>query len=92
VNILSVIVFGLAILTSASCMVLLFRGYARRRVRLLLWSGLCFVALTLNNITVFLDLVAFPEIDFRVLRLIASLVGCGFLLYAFIWDSETNRG
>jgi hypothetical protein len=60
---------SLAALTSASCTWLLFRAYAASEVRLLLWSGLCFVFLTLNNVLLFLDLVVFPDIDFRPYRL-----------------------
>jgi hypothetical protein len=78
----------LAALTSLACMVLLFRGYAATGVRLLLWSALCFVCLTLNNALLFFDLVVFPHIDLRVYRLAASLAGVLFLLYGFIWEAE----
>ena len=43
------LVYVLCALTSIACAVLLLRGYFRTRVRLLLWSGLCFVGLALNN-------------------------------------------
>ena len=59
------------------------------RSRLLLWSTLCFVGLTLNNILLFFDLVVFPtELDLRPWRLAAALVGLAFLLYGFIFESE----
>lgn len=82
------ILASLAALTSLACMVFLFRGYAASGVRLLLWSALCFVFLSLNNILLFLDLVVFPEIDLRPYRLGAALVGVLFLLYGFIWEAE----
>jgi hypothetical protein len=78
----------LAAVTSLACTVLLFRGYLQRRVRLLLWSALCFVGLTINNIVLVFDLVIFVAIDLRPLRLTAALVGMLFLLYAFIWESD----
>jgi hypothetical protein len=78
----------LAVLTSAGCMLLLFRAYAATGLRLLLWSALCFVCLSLNNVFLFLDLVVFPDIDFRLYRLLAALLGLGFLLYGFIWEAE----
>ncbi|HZR68808.1 MAG TPA: DUF5985 family protein [Burkholderiales bacterium] len=78
----------LAVLTSLACTVLLFRSYLDNRLRLLLWSALCFVGLTLNNIAVFLDLVVFPQMDLRPLRLGATLVGLLFLLYGFIRESD----
>ena len=82
------ILTGLAMLTSAACMWLLFRAYAASRLRLLLWSGLCFVFLTLNNVLLFCDLVIFPEIDLRPYRLVSALIGVCFLLYGFIWEAE----
>lgn len=82
------ILISLAVLTSLACMVFLFKGYAASGVRLLLWSGLCFVCLSLNNLLLFLDIVVFPDIDFRLSRLSASLVGILFLLYGFIWETE----
>jgi hypothetical protein len=82
------ILTGLAVLTSIACTVLLLRAYAANGVRLLLWSGLCFVFLSLNNILLFLDVVIFPDFDLRPYRLIAALVGLAFLLYGFIWEAE----
>jgi hypothetical protein len=79
---------SLAVLASFSCMVLLFRGYRKRRIRLLMWSAICFAGLTVNNIFLFADLVVFPDIDFRLPRVIAALTGMFFLLYGFIWDNE----
>ncbi len=78
----------LAVLTSLACMTLLFRGYSASGLRLLLWSGLCFVFLTLNNVLLFIDLVTPPELDFRPYRLAAALAGILFLLYGFVWESE----
>jgi hypothetical protein len=83
------VLFLLAALTSFGCMVLLFRGYARTGVRLLLWSALCFIFLTVNNVLLFFDTIVWPtEIDLRVYRLSAALAGVACLLYAFIWEAE----
>ena len=82
------ILYLLAVLTSAACMLLLFRAYARSGHRLLLWSALCFVGLSVNNVLLFLDLVIFPDVDLRLARLAAALVGVLFLLYSFIWEAE----
>ena len=56
-------VYLLGALVSLLCAVLLLRGYSRSRTRLLFWSGLCFVGLTLSNGLVFVDLVVIPHID-----------------------------
>jgi hypothetical protein len=88
-DLFKVVLYLLAALTSISCMVLLFRGYARSGARLLLWSALCFVGLSVNNVLLFFDFVIFPtQIDLRPWRLIAALAGVLFLLYAFIWEAE----
>ena len=83
------ILFGLAALTSLSCMVLLFRGYARSGLRLLFWSALCFIFLSVNNVALFVDTILLPtQVDLRVVRLGMSLAGIVCLLYAFIWETE----
>jgi hypothetical protein len=82
------LLFLFAALTSFACMALLFSGYARTRSRLLLWSALCFIFLTANNVLLFVDSVILPDIDLRPYRLLAALVGIGCLLYAFIWEAE----
>jgi len=88
-NTVNVVLILLAVLTSLACMVLLFRAYATSGVRLLLWSALCFVFLTLNNVLVFFDVVVFPtEVDLRPYRLGAALVGILFLLYGFVLEAE----
>ena len=83
------LLFLFAALTSFGCMVLLLRGYARTGVRLLLWSGLCFIFLTTNNMLLFVDAVVWPtQVDLRIYRLGAALAGVACLLYAFIWEAE----
>jgi hypothetical protein len=88
VGTINFVLTSLGVLTSAACMWLLFRAYAKSGLRLLLWSGLCFVFLTFNNLFLFFDVVVFPEMDFRPYRLAAALLGVLFLLYGFIWESE----
>ncbi len=83
-----IVLYLLAILTSAACMLLLFRGYAASGVRLLLWSGLCFVFLTVNNVLLFVDLIVFEGFDLRLYRLAASLIAVSLLIYAFLWEAE----
>lgn len=85
---LRVALYSLAILTSLSCTVLLVRGYRRRPYPLLLWSAACFAFLTLNNVLLFMDLIALPTADLRVWRLLASLAGIICILYGFIWETE----
>lgn len=85
-NVFGTIVYGLCALTSVLCAILLLRGYLRSRVRLLLWSGLCFTGLALNNILLFIDVRVLPETDLSVVRTIPAVAGIAVLVYGLIWD------
>lgn len=87
-NLFKALLYISAILSSLACTVLLFRGYARRRIPLMMWSAICFAGLTLNNVALFLDLVIFPDINLRLWRLAPALAGLFALLYGFISDAE----
>lgn len=82
------VVFALCALTSAACAFLLLRGYARSKARLLLWSGLCFVGLALNNLLLFVDLRVVPGTDLSVWRTLPAMVGLAVLLYGLVWESR----
>jgi len=71
-----------------ACAILLLRGYRRVRQNLLLWSGLCFLGLSLSNFFIFLDLVIVPQVDLYPVRLSAAAVSMLLLLYGLIWESE----
>jgi hypothetical protein len=81
-------VYILCTLTSAACALLLLRGYGRSGMRLLLWSGLCFVALAISNLVLFVDLVVAPGKDMSLVRSGLGLVGVATLLYGLIWDAQ----
>ncbi len=78
----------LTCLTTLLCAILLLRGYARTRHKLLLWSGLCFAGLTISNLFVIADLVLFPKIDFYTWRTGSAAVSMALLVYGLIWESE----
>ena len=83
------VLYLIAMLTSGACMLLLIRAYLDSRLRILLWSALCFVGLTVNNTLLFIDLVLLPDsVDLRLYRNAAALVGMLFLIYGFIRESE----
>ena len=81
-------IYVLCALTSLACAVLLLRGYARSRQRLLLWSGLCFVGLALNNVLLIVDVRVVPAMDLSVIRMLPALAGVALLIYGFVWDAE----
>ena len=82
------VVYLLCALTALACAALLLRGYDRSGARLLLWAGLCFAGLTVNNALVFVDLVLVPAVDLFTWRNLAALGGMGVLLYGLIWDTR----
>ena len=83
------VIYFLCAFTAALCAVLLLLAYRRSRYRLLLWSGLCFAGLTLNNAFLVLDKIVFPNIDFSLWRSGSLLLSMGILLYGLIWDTES---
>jgi hypothetical protein len=78
----------LGTLTVALCAVLLLRAYARSSQRLLLWSGLCFVGLTVSNALVFVQLAIAPSAELYVWRLGVAAVSMLSLLYGLVWESD----
>ena len=85
---MATLVYVLCALTSLACAVLLLRGYTQNRVRLLLWAGLCFVGLALNNILLVIDVRVVPEIDLSVWRSLPALAGLMVLIYGLVWESR----
>jgi hypothetical protein len=82
----ALLVYLLCAITSLLCAVLLLRAYGRTRTRLLLWSGLCFSFLFLNNGLLVLD--AKIVADISVLRSLPAVAGVAILLYGLVWDSR----
>ncbi len=81
-------VYILCALTSLVCAVLLVRAYRRNGVPLLFWSALCFLALSLENVVLFLDVFIFPEVNLTVPRRLVALGGLSLLLYGLIWKTK----
>lgn len=85
---MAALTYFLCALTALLCMVLLLSGYRRSKYRLLLWSGLCFAGLTLNNLLLVMDKVLLPDIDLSLWRSLAALFGMTILLFGLIWETE----
>ena len=81
-------VYVLCAATGAACAVLLLRAFARSRARFLLWSGLCFALLALNNVLLYVDLSVLPDVDLRLVRHATALTGLVLLVWGLIWDAE----
>ena len=92
---MAAIVYLLCTLTSAVCAVLLLRVYRKTRAwsgsappSLLLWSGLSFSVLAINNVLVLADLVLFESIDLALYRGATFLLATALLLYGLVWDND----
>jgi hypothetical protein len=84
---MAIAVCVLGAIVTLLCALLLLRGYARGRRRLLLWSGLCFVGLTLSNVVLVYDVATVNGTLYDV-RLWITAVAMTALMYGMIWDSE----
>jgi hypothetical protein len=82
------LIYALCTGAALFCTILLLRGYARTRTRLLLWSAVCFLGLTINNLLVLVDLVVLPETNLFQLRSVTALVGVTSLLVGLIWEGR----
>jgi hypothetical protein len=83
------VVYVLCFLTSALCAFLLLRTYAAGGGRLLLFSGLAFVGISLNNALLFVDVVVYPAIDLLLVRKIPLLAAVALLLFGLIWETRS---
>lgn len=86
---MAAMIYSLCAMAAATCAYLLLQAYRRGGYRLLLWSGLCFVGLTLNNILLVIDKIVLPtEVDLATPRILTALFAMMILLYGLIWDTE----
>lgn len=83
------IVYVLCFILSVLCSILLFRKYRKSRINLLLYTGIAFTLIAINNSILFLDLVIFPESDFggALLRVLSGAIGSSILLFGLIWEA-----
>jgi uncharacterized protein DUF5985 len=70
---------------SSACALLLLRAFARTRVPLLLWSGIGFTGIALNNLLLVVDNTV--AADLSVWRSVPTLIG----LIIFIWGLAGER-
>ena len=82
------VVYLLCLATSLGCAWLLGRSFRRTGTRLLLWASVCFAFLAANNFVLVLDMLVWPAIDLRLLRLLLSLAAAGSLIWGFSYEVE----
>lgn len=85
---LGAIIYALCATSALLCTFLLFRAYSRSHYQLLLWGGLCFVGLSINNFLLVLDELDAAAGDLTIPRDVAALSAMLLLLYGLIWHAE----
>lgn len=82
------VVYGLCALTAVLCAWLLLQAYRDGGYRLLLWAGLCFAGLAVNNVLLVLDKVIWTTGDLSLARSSVALLAMGVLIYGLVVDAE----
>jgi hypothetical protein len=83
------LVYLLGTIVTLLCAILLLRAYGNVRKKLLLWSGLCFVGLTISNAVLCIDLILLPaSVDLYMARLGTAAAAMLLLLYGLVFESE----
>ena len=83
------VIYTLCAATAFACAFLLLRAYSRSRFRLLLWSGLCFVGLCLNNVLLVLDQLVFVQVDLSPWRLALGVLSMLLLVGALVMEGDS---
>ena len=80
-------IYLLCAAAAATCAYLLLQAYRRDGFRLLLWSGLCFAGLAVNNLLLVFDKLVVSQ-DLSLWRSGTALAAMCVLLYGLVWDAE----
>lgn len=82
------IVYLLCAVASVLCATALLYKFRKTRVRLLFWSGICFVGFAVSNVLLFIDLVILSkDVNLLFFRTLPTLVGLGSLIWGLVWES-----
>jgi hypothetical protein len=84
---MSGIVYILCTITSLASAILLARAARGPGGRLLFWSAIAFVGMAINNVFLYADMLAGPEVDWSLYPNLVALASVAVLLYALIWDA-----
>ena len=83
-------VYVLCAIASLLCAGLLLRSYRASRMKLILWTSLCFVGMAINNVLLFVDLAVVDSIDLSGWRIATAVGSVAVLLYGLI-SSDVTR-
>ncbi|WP_050026422.1 DUF5985 family protein [Verrucomicrobium sp. BvORR034] len=83
-------VYILCSLAAFVCAILLFRGYRKTRLPLLMWSALCFTLLAASNVVLIFDMIVYPSGDLSLQRNLLTGASMAVQLYGLIFNSHTS--
>lgn len=81
-------IYTLCALTALACTIMLLKAYSVGGYKLLLWAGLCFAGLTVNNLLLVVDKLVLPEGDLSLWRSLTALAAMVVLIVGLVWESE----
>lgn len=82
------LVYILCAITSLGSAGLLLRGaISRGGGGLMFWSSLCFFAMAINNVLLYLNYIILPDIDLLLASRLATVVGIVLLNIGLIWHT-----
>jgi hypothetical protein len=82
------LIYTLCAVTAGLCAFFLLRGYLRTHMRLLLWSGMCFLLFGVSNLLNVVNHWWLTSADLMVQRLLVTLLGVMLLIYGLVWERE----
>jgi hypothetical protein len=82
------IVYSLCALTSIACAVFMLRSWKRNRQRLVVFVGLSFALLAINNVLLVADLLLIPQVDLAIARGTVGLLAIVGLLFGLVWEAR----
>ncbi|WP_038171392.1 DUF5985 family protein [Verrucomicrobium sp. BvORR106] len=83
-------VYILCSLSAFVCAILLFRGYRKTRLPLLMWSALCFTLLAASNVVLIFDMIVYPSGDLSLQRNLLTGAAMAVQLYGLIFNSHSS--
>jgi hypothetical protein len=81
------LVYILCAVTSLGSAVLLLRGAWSRGGGLMFWSSMCFFAMALNNVLLYINFIVLPDVDLLLASRLATVLGIVLLNIGLIWHA-----
>lgn len=84
---MALLIYVLCLVTALGCAGMLLNAWRRTRHPLLLWAGLCFVGLAVNDALVVVDLYVVPQTSLLIARRVVGLGAVGLILVGLVFHT-----